>query len=484
MILKEVIMKKASVFVIALLAILVPVFVSAEGAAEAKGAVPEIRIISKDFYPTDPDNLAHIANIQTAFKAKTGLDVKLTLLNAPEGSYPEKLNLMLLSGDVPDIIYFQGGDETISNQGMLAALRPYAEKSEWFKKAMLPFNVKRLANYPYIVWLAPPRLNTPAIRSDWFAKWGGKVPNTVDDYYAMLKAFVSSDYDGNGKIDSIGLTDTGNTNRLDFLFNHAFGLTTTWLKDGSGKYVYSKASEFEKNKLAFYQKLYKEGILDKDYITTKWDGMEDKLYTAKIGMVVGTPGLVTDIYETKMAKAGKGDEYLVICPPAKGIAQGFTVDVSKEARGYAISAASKNKDLAWKILDFMASDEGQTLDRLGIEGIHHVKKDGKVALTEKFGSWYPRFSEVVGWKGPVDVLGKGGKESLAMAVKYATVEDINFVIPKDLAPAWDACNNVYKEWSFKFISGEYGMDKFADFTKAWYAAGGDKVTEYANKTLK
>jgi len=469
-------MKRLLLAVIAFLALSIPVFAQAQPT--------EIRIIEKDFYPTDKDNLTLVANIEKAFKAKTGIDIKITLINASEDSYADQLNLMLLSGDIPDLIYFQGGDEVAANQGMLTDLRPYVAKSETIQKAMLPFNKKRLQNYPYLLWLAPPRLNVPAIRSDWLQKSGLKMPVTTDDYYNMLKNFVTHDYDGNGKIDSMGFTDTGNTDRIDFLFNHAFGLTTTWTKDASGKFVYSKVTDNEKNKLAFYQKLYKEGILDKDYITTKWDGMEDKLYTAKIGMVVATPGLVTDIYENKMAKAGKGDERLIIGVPAKGIAQGFTVDVSKESRGWAISASSKHKDLTWKLLEFMATDEGQMLDRLGIEGIHHVTKNGKVTLTDKFASWYPRFHEVVGWKGPVDLYGKAGRDSLAVAVKYANVEDINFVMPKDLAPVWDACNNLFKEYSFKIISGEYPLSKFDDFVKAWYAAGGDKVTEYANKTLK
>lgn len=80
------------------------------------------------------------------------------------------------------------------------------------------------------------------------------------------------------------MTDTGSTKRMNFTFDHAFGETATWVKQG-GSYVYKKVSDAEKQKLAFYQKLYKEGLFDKDYVTTKWDTMEDKLYTSKVGMV-------------------------------------------------------------------------------------------------------------------------------------------------------------------------------------------------------
>lgn len=469
-------MKKAIFIALAILAVLTPVW------AQTKPA--EIRIVSKDFGPGDKDNLVHVDNIAKAFKAKTGIDIKITLVAVSEGNYQDRLTLMLMTGDIPDIIYFQGGDEFVSNKGMLADLRPYINKSDVMKKAMLPFNVKRINNYPYLLWLAPPILNVPAIRADWLTKAGGKFPVTPDDYYNLFKKMAAGDYDGNGKADTIPVTETGNTARLDFLFNHAFGEFTTWVKDSSGKYVYSKVTAAEKNKLAFYQKLFKEGLLDKDYITTKFDGMEDKLYTSRLGMVVGRVGQVIDIYETKLAKAGKGSESLVVGPPAKGVGQGFTLDVSKESRGWAISAGSKNKDIAWKLLEFMASDEGQTLDRLGPEGIYHTKTGGKITLTDKFSTWFPRFHEVVGWKPPLQLIGETAQESLAIAIKYATVEDINFVLPKELGPAFDASNNKYKEWSFGFVSGAYSMDKFDEFVKEWYAAGGDKITEYANKTLK
>lgn len=457
----------------------------AAGAAEApKAQAADLRLVSKDFVATDPDNAALVANVVKAYKAKTGIDLSLTLVSVPSSTYSESLNLMLMSGDVPDIIYFQGGDETVANQGLLADLRPYVASSAVMKAAMLPFNQKRLANYPYLLWLAPLRNRVPVIRNDWFEKAGGVLPVTADDYYAMLKKFVTSDYDGNGKVDSMGVTDTGNTDRIDAAFNHAFGVVTAWLKDGGAGWTYARVSSFEKSKIAFYRKLYAENILDKDYITTKWDGMEDKFYTARVGMIVGTAGTTVEIYEGKLAKAGTGAARLVVGAPAKGIGQGYAVDMSKESRGWALSAQSKKKDAAWKLLEFMASDDGQLVDRMGIEGTHWVRDGASVRITDKFSAWYPRFHEVVGWKPPVPLLGESAQKSLAASNQYATVEDKSFVMPKDLATSWDASFNVVKEWEFKFISGEYPMEKWDDYVKAWTAAGGQKVTEYANKTLK
>ena len=441
--------------------------------------VVRLRLVGKDNAPSEQINVDHIDRIEAAMYAATGVRVDVELVQIPEGSYAEKLNLMLMGGDIPDIIYFQGNDQTIANQGILEDLRPYVAGSQVMQTAMLDFNRARIESYPYLLWLAPPRVRVPMVRRDWYEAYGGEV-ETVEQYYDMLSSFVENDFDGNGVVDSIGLTDTGNTDRIDFVFAHAFGITSTWMvQDGS--YVYGRVTDQERDKLAFYHRLYDEGILDPEYITTRWDTMEDKLYAARVGMVASSAGIVVDIYANKMERSEAGSS-LVILPPALGISQGFSVDVTKESRGWAISAGSEHKDEAWAFLEFMATDEGQMLDRLGFEGVHYQTVDGRIELTDRYNEWWPRYHEVVGWEPPVEILSDDARRSLQIAVAYA-VDDINFVIPRELAPTWDALRNLYREYAFRFITGEYPLERFDEFVDRWYEIGGTELTEYANSVL-
>jgi len=461
-----------NILIFSIMLVLIFAFVVTAQAQSAGDGVIRLRLVGKDNSPAEQINIDHINRIEKAMYAKTGMKLDIELVKVPEGSYADKLNLMIIGGDIPDIIYFQGNDQAIANQGILEDLRPWVKNSKVMQRVMLDFNKKRIENHPYLIWLAPPRIRVPMVRTDWYKAYGKKV-ETLDDYYAMLSSFVNK-----GKI---GLTDTGNTDRIDSIFDHAFGITSTWMNQ-SGSWVYKKVSNQERAKLEFYRKLYAEGILDPEYITTKWDTMEDKLYAAKVGLIAGSAGIVVDIYENKMAKS-EADSNLTILPPAKGISQGFTLDVTKETRGWAISAGSKNKEAAWAFLEFMATDEGQMLDRLGFEGVHYVVENGKIKLTDRFNEWWPRYHEVVGWKPPVNILGKSAQKSLEIALKYVT-EDTNFIIPKELAPTWDALQNLSREYAFKLISGEYPMDKFDEYVDEWYRLGGDKVTEYAQSVLK
>jgi len=445
-----------------------------EEAAAADNGVTTIRIVAKDFSPDLAENVQHLANIEAGFEAATGKKVKLELVSVPEGAYGEKLNLMLLGGDIPDLIYFQGGDEVIANQGLLVDLTDYIAGSDVMQNVLMDFNKERMANYPYLLWIAPPRARTAVIREDWFNEAGGTIPVSVDDYYALFSAIKKN------HPEAAVITDTGSTARMDFTFNQAFGNTATWVKE-NGSYVYSKVSQAEKAKLAFYQKLYAEGILDNEYITTKWDTMEDKMYTGKVAGAFGTAGIVLDIYENKL-KDNQGTG-LVALPPARGVGQGYAVSSAKETRGWAISATSKNPDLVFEVLEYLATDEGQFMERYGIEGLHYNMEGDKVVLTEQKSEWWPRFHEVMSWDAPTPLMGPAGQKGWEFILDYA-VSDPDFPIPEELSPTWDALENLYKEMSYKIISGEYSMDKFDEYVDAWYSTGGDKVTEYANSVLK
>ena len=62
---------------------------------------------------------------------------------------------MLLVGDIPDLIYFQGGDAKMADQGILEDLNPWIEQSPNLKAALWPHNVERLTNYPYLLYVYP-----------------------------------------------------------------------------------------------------------------------------------------------------------------------------------------------------------------------------------------------------------------------------------------------------------------------------------------
>jgi putative aldouronate transport system substrate-binding protein len=255
-----------------------------------------------------------------------------------------------------------------------------------------------------------------------------------------------------------------------------------------GKYVYSKATQFEKDKLAFYAKLYKDGLLDKEYITKQWDTMEQAFYEGKAGFVAGTAGDVVNVYDNKMIQTNGADSKLAILPAAKGVSQAYqSIDVTKESRGFAINGDSKVKDAAWAVLEYMAGPEGRKLDKLGLKDIHYTEADGKITLTDKFPEWWskiwPTMKGLDTAKINGNVMTASALESLEAASKYY-YSDVNVVLPNDLLPLKDAMDKLYTEYSTDIIRGVKSIDSFDEFVTKWNAAGGEEISKYLAEQIK
>lgn len=291
---------------------------------------------------------------------------------------------------------------------------------------------------------------------------------------------------GDSKNPKYAFTAAGDIAELDYIFDMAFGIDKDWLKKKDGTLEYAKVSEKEKEKLTFYNKLYKEGLIDPQYITKKWDTKEKAFYDGEAAVIVGTAGKVIDIYNGKMKQVNGKDAELVVLPPAKGEGQGYgPTDVTKEARGIAISSQSEHKEIAFKILDYLASPKGQMFDRLGFEGEHYKVVDGEIALDEKYyNEWYSRFWEpkVFDPEKPLKtpLLSEPATESQKLVQKHYS-ENNNVIIPEELVASKDAIDNLYKEYATDMITGKRPIDDFDKFVDEWKQAGGEQITDFVNE---
>jgi putative aldouronate transport system substrate-binding protein len=458
---------------------------SSAGGAIGTAANPvKVRYLNKDNDPVTDKLLPLLeAGIEKSMAAQ-GKYIDLEILSPPTGSYATAVPIAFRTGQiVPDIIYFQGGDLPIAQEGMLTDLTPYVNGSRNVQAIMEAHNKAAMANYPYLIWLSPPRIATPVIREDWYNKLRSAqtvMQNpSIDNYYAMFKEMKDTG------LCRWPITTDGTITKLDTVFNHAFGVTATLMKQ-NGKWVYSQATPQNRAKIEFYARLYKDGLLDNEYVTKAWDTMEQAFYEGTAGFVTGTAGAVIDVYDNKMFSTQ--GSHLVVLPPARGTAQAYlSLDVSKESRGFAIAADSKVKDAAWAFLDFMASPQGRIFDKLGVEGVHYNLANGKYALTPEYSSWYARCFETFNGLDTSNVAGelrtKAGAESLDLVTKYFA-PDTNVILPDELLPLKDAMDKLYTEYSTDIIRGVRPISDYDEFISKWNAAGGTRISEYLAAVLK
>ncbi|MGK2229146.1 MAG: putative aldouronate transport system substrate-binding protein, partial [Devosia sp.] len=188
---------------------------------------------------------------------------------------------------------------------------------------------------------------------------------------------------------------------------------------------------------------------------------------------------------TKMRQVHPESDLVLLDPPA-GVEQGLqAVDVSKESRGFAISALSENKETVVKLMDFLASPEGQMMERMGFEGTHFTREGDTYAVTDALGTWFPRFmmANPSAWTPPVDLLSPIAQASLEQGAEYFTPDNA-FVWPAEYAADVDAAENNYRTSAYRFVSGEWSMDQWDQYVADWNAAGGERLTEYARTVLK
>ncbi len=443
-----------------------------------------LRIVGKDLLTTNPDDVNHIQRIEDAMRAQ-GHDLDLQLVDLPGATYADALGVMLLSGDIPDIIYFQGGDQKMADQGILEDLTPWLDKMPNAKAALWPHNVERLANYPYLLYIFPPRAPQPLIRTDWLERTGLPAPTTLEEYEALFVALRDGDFDGNGQADTYGMTAFLNTNELDSIFNQAFGVTGTWMKNDAGEWVHARTTTQERDKIAWYAHLAAEGLFDPEYVTNTFDVKEDKFYTGRAGVIFASSPEVADIYFGKMAQAHPGEEVtLTLLPiPSGPGGQGLAaMDVAKEQRGWAISSVSQHKEEAAALLDFLASPDGQVLDRLGFEGREYTRSGDTITYEPAISTWYARFFNAANWQPPTDWKTPAAQAHLAN-LNASFSADNAFVWPPEYAADLDATENVYRSWVARFITGQATMDQWDQYVAEWNAAGGTRLTEYARTVL-
>lgn len=219
---------------------------------------------------------------------KAGIGAQVELVAMQSGSYSTNLGLMLSGGNIPDLIWFQGGDEEFAlTQKILVDMTDYVENSVYMKDAMEEYQLQRLENYPYLVYLTPASVKVPVMRSDVLDSLSIKdeflANPTIDNYHKLFQELKAKGYEA-------VWTVPGDLSEINNTFDQAFGLTSTWLKQEDGSYIYAPVSDQAKEKLQFYAQLYKEGILDNDYLTDTWETKENKFYSGQTAIVSGTQG--------------------------------------------------------------------------------------------------------------------------------------------------------------------------------------------------
>ncbi|WP_079913095.1 extracellular solute-binding protein [Paenibacillus sp. 32352] len=216
------------------------------------------------------------------------------------------------------------------------------------------------------------------LRQDWLDELGLKMPETMDEWEQVLKAFKE-------KKGAIPFTSQKNYVISNYDFAGAFGLPGMNFYVDNGKVKYGPLAPEYKEYLALMQRWYKEGLIDPDFASNDSKTMDAKVTSGKAGAFFGyiggsmgvyTPALVKENPKAKLAAA----QFPVM---KKGEEPKFTqASWEYDNVGTVISSKSKHAADIVKAMDYLYSDEGAMLKNFGIEGQTYKMENGQPKYTD------------------------------------------------------------------------------------------------------
>jgi len=321
-------------------------------------------------------------------------NIKIKPISVARADYTQKLNTMLASGSLPDLITLgRDNADRYGPQGAFLDLTPYMEAGKLDNyKAMLDkyppaMDLTRSPNGKYYgfprIYDVPYRADEVMLgRTDIFAKNNLSTKfETFDDLYntlVQLKKLYP---------DSYPYFVRWGTNHL--IANQAYfrGTNTSYYLDPEQqKYVFGPESQAYKDTLVYLNKLYSEGLLNPNFATITDEEWNELLATNKGFVTFDYPQVGDEIVQQMGSKIPQGFEFTAMLQPGYNNKRVGTAVLSGYFANYkVISNQSKYKDELVSFLNWMYSPEGIDAMQFGIEGESYQKNsDGTIKFLKDF----------------------------------------------------------------------------------------------------
>jgi ABC-type glycerol-3-phosphate transport system substrate-binding protein len=430
------------------------------------------------------------------------LNIDLQIQWVPFDTLVQKENVMAASNSFPDVYYvLQNEYVKWRDKNIFLDVKPFLNQYPNLVKQITPESLQmenpkdKYFGLPYYI---QDTRDSFAIRKDWLDKLGLKMPTTVDEFAQVAKAFATQDPDGNGQQDTSGFSFGFNpSNTFSGLepIQAAFGLGNEWIKQGDQLINYKTQTKELKQFVAFLNKMYKDGGLDKDFATNKVNTHKDKFVSSKVGIAEYVPGeLLTTSFST-LKKAVPTAEIAQLLPP-KGPdgKQGTQTNpmTSKIVINNSIDKEKQQRIL--KLLDYMVSDEGYDLIKNGVEGVHFKSENGKFVKLDAYDKDRPQLLSTWFFRrfDPLIQMHKWDDPNLVKQVQTWSDNNAKYPWPNPGAEIVSDVQsklgpNADQKWMAaitKIIMGEAPIDAVDQAAADWLKNGGDQITKDYNEQYK
>jgi len=327
-----------------------------------------------------------------ALSERTGVEIEF--IHPPAGQESANFNLMVASGELPDVIEFsflsyKGGPEKAIDDNVIMDItelvsekapnlsKQLKENPQWDKQ--IKTDSGKYYCFPAIrgdefldYWQGP------QVRQDYLEKIGMQAPETIEEWEKMLIAFRDE-----LKLET-PLTLKSNAENAH-AFVGAYGITKRFFLD-EGKVSFGPMTDEYEKYITLMAKWMKEGLLDPDFATHDAKSFDAKVSSGKAGAYFGTAGGDMGKFIAATAQQNPEAKLMALKPPVlkKGDAPkiGFKDFDYIPAQSVSVTTACKNIDSVFKLLDYAYGEEGHMFYNFGVEGVSYNMVDGYPTYTD------------------------------------------------------------------------------------------------------
>ncbi|MBQ4111077.1 MAG: extracellular solute-binding protein [Clostridia bacterium] len=435
---------------------------------------------------------------------RTGIKVEYTI---PTGDAKEQFNLMVASGDYPDIIAYDWyncmGSPTraieeniiIPLNDIIDAYAPNVKKildSREDKKNFMSDNGDIYGFPSFTEHPAQMMYTGPIIRADYLEKFGLEIPQSLEEWDNVLRTFKANGVEN-------PLTFVGKTLASDKTETFVFGAFNTayrYYVNDEGKMTYGPIEPEFKQAIEFLHTWYKDGILDPEFASVDDDIVQKKITDGRAGVCIQ--------YVSRIAKwngaATNGAKFEGAPYPShkSGEKAEFGQLGSGGTGKYgAITTACDDVELAAKFLDYGYTEDGIKLFNYGIEGETYNIKDGVACFTDEYLNDFDQLNPFTSLHLTFHEVNRFNQRNMMPEQQEALVRwETNMA--KHLVPAItptseesDATlskeNNIktyVEEKVLKYITGYESMDSYDEFVAEIKNMGIDEVLKIKQAQLE
>ncbi|WP_300843318.1 extracellular solute-binding protein [uncultured Acetatifactor sp.] len=314
-------------------------------------------------------------------EAMSRANINITFDSVLSADLTEKRNLMLASGEYPDMLFKSGigmGDLTkYGGQGILIPLEDLIH--EYMPN--LTAKLDEIDGWQYLtspdghIYSIPEisargEINLFWLNKKWLDNLSLEEPKSMDDLYEVLKAFKEQDANGNGDPEDeipFSLTQGDYLGLLKYSgFSYDEGSMCAVI---DGKLTYVPTTDYFREYVAYLAKLYQEGLLEQTSFT---QGGEQQQATGQSGDVYGsfwTMGAFLTVGRDN------DDDYVVMTPFHEDT---YPIITGIKVGTMAITDACEHPEVLMAWADYLYSEEGGILAWMGVEGkTYQVADNGK-----------------------------------------------------------------------------------------------------------